>query len=177
MAASDPHQLGAVPPGPPPPRAGIGVAAALVVGIAGWIAIGSTLLSEASLFGGLMLLWYWANIEQLDAHRLLPSILGALVGIGLAFGMYYGASVYGPAGLTVALVVLVVAIYLDIVKLAPLFVNGASMLYSIVAAAPLVQLKINWIELCVATVGGGLYFAAYVAVLKWVASRALAVKQ
>ena len=177
MAGPDPREPGAVPPGPPPPLAGIGVAAALVVGIAGWIAIGSMLLSEASLFGGLMMLWYWANIEQLDARRLLPSILGALVGIGLAFGMYYGASVYGPAGLIIALAVLVVAIYLDIVKLAPLFANGASMLYSIVAAAPLIQLKINWIELSAATVGGGLYFAAYVAVLKWVASRASAVTQ
>lgn len=159
------------PSGSPPLLAGIGVAAAVVTAIAGWLFLGGSLLSEASLFGGLIMLWYWANVEQLDAARLPSAILGALVGIGLAWGMYFGASRYGSPGLAIGLLLLIIAIYLDIVKLVPTFVNGATMLYSIIAAAPLVQLKVNWIELCLATVGGGLFFAAYVAALRWVGAR------
>jgi hypothetical protein len=158
-------------PSPPPPLAGVGVAAAVVLAIAGWLVLGSALLSETALFGGLLLLWYWANVEQLALRRLPSVILGALVGIGLAWGMFYGASRYGPLGLAVGLLLLIISIYLDIVKIVPMFVNGATMLFSIIAAAPLVQLKIDWIELCLATVGGGLFFAAYVSVLRGVGAR------
>jgi hypothetical protein len=160
----------ATPP-PPKPLAGVGVAAAVVVAIVGWLVLGGSLLSEASLFGGLLMLWYWANIEQLALRRLPSAIFGALVGIGLAWGMFYGATHYGPSGLAIGLILLVVAIYLDIIKVVPLFVNGATMLYSIIAAAPLVQLKVNWIELCIATIGGGVFFGAFVAVAGWLGKR------
>jgi hypothetical protein len=158
-------------PPPPTPLAGVGVAAAVVTAIAGWLALGGSLLSEASLFGGLLMLWYWANIEQLSLRCLPRAIFGALVGIGLAWGMFYGASQFGPAGLAVGLILLIIAIYLDILKVVPLFVNGATMLYSIIAAAPLVQLKVNWAELCIATIGGGLFFGAFVAVAGWLGKR------
>jgi hypothetical protein len=113
------------------------------------------------------MLWYWANIEQLALPRLPSAIFGALVGTGLAWGMFYGATHYGPSGLAIGLILLIVAIYLDIIKVVPLFVNGATMLYSIIAAAPLVQLKVNWIELCLATIGGGLFFGAFVGAVGW----------
>ena len=45
------------------------------------------------------------------------------------------------------------------------------MLYVTVAAAPLVQLKVNWIELCLATVGGGIFFALFVEAVKWLAGK------
>ncbi len=164
---SDTRASSALPP--PPPLAGVGVAAGLVAAIAAWFALAGSFLTEASLFGGLLMLWYWANFERLSLPRLLPSIAGALVGIGLAWGMFYGLTQHGPLGLAVGLSLLIVAIYLDIVKLAPLFVNGATMLFSIVAAAPLVQLKIDWIELCLSTAGGGLFFGGLIALAKWVA--------
>jgi hypothetical protein len=156
---------------PPPPLAGVGVAAGLVAAIAGWFALAGLFLTEASLFGGLLMLWYWANFERMALPRLLPSILGALVGIGLAWGMFYGLTQHGPLGLAVGLSLLIVAIYLDIVKLAPLFINGATMLFSIVAAAPLVQLKVDWVELCLSAAGGGLFFGGLIALLKWLAGR------
>jgi hypothetical protein len=160
----------APPPATPPspkPLAGVGVAAAVVIAIAGWLAVGGSLLSEASLFGGLLMLWYWANIEQLALRRLPSAIFGALVGIGLAWGMFYGATHYGPSGLAIGLLLLIAAIYIDILKVLPMFVNAATMLYSIIAAAPLVQLKVNWIELCLATIGGGLFFGAFVGAVGW----------
>jgi hypothetical protein len=115
----------------------------------------------------LMLLWYWATVERLVFARLLPSAIGGLVGIGLAWGMFYGWSTYGAVGLAVGLFTLVIAIYLDIIRALPMVVNPATMLYSIVAAAPLVQLRVNWLQLCLATIGGALYFGAFVAAVTW----------
>lgn len=155
------------PPHPPRPMPGVGVAMCLVAVILGWMSLAGAVLSETSLFGGLMLLWYWANVEHFAFSRLASSLFGALVGIGLAWGIFYGASTHSPAGLATALLALVVAIYLDITKLLPRLVNPATMLYSIVAAAPLVQLRVDWVEFCVATIAGALYFGSCIAVVKW----------
>jgi hypothetical protein len=163
----------AEPKAPPPPSklAGLGVAAVLVVAIVGWVALGGAFLSETSLFGGFLVLWYWAKVEHLAPQRLSASIIGGLVGIGVAWVMFFGATNYGALGFAVGLTLLVVSIYLDIIQVFPLFVNASTMLFSIIAAAPLVQLKINWVELCLATAGGGIFFAACVAAANWLASR------
>ena len=156
---------------PPAPLPGLVVAMAIIAAIIGWVAVGSTFLSEASLFAGFMTLWYWAKVEHLAMKRLPASILGALVGIGLAWSIFYGASNYGTAGFMIGLILLALAIYVDVIETLPLFVNAATMIFSIVAAAPLIQLKIDWVELCLATVGGGLFFGAYVAGVTWLAAR------
>jgi hypothetical protein len=159
------------PPLPPAPLAGLVVAAALVTAIIGWFALAGAFLSEPTLFGGLMLLWYWAKVEHLSMQRLPASIIGALVGIGVAWAMFYGASNYGPTGFACGLALLIIAIYLDIIQVVPLFVNASTMLFSIVAAAPLVQLKVNWIEFSLATAGGGVFFGAFVAAVTSLAGK------
>ena len=50
-------------------------------------------------------------------------------------------------------------------------VNAATMLYVTLAAAPLVQLHVNWIELVLSTVIGGLFFGGVVEGLKRLAAR------
>ncbi len=166
-----PDKAIASPEIPPPPLAGIGVAAVVVTAIIGWIVLGGHFLSETALFGGLMMLWYWAKVEHLSMKRLPASIIGALVGIGVAWVIFYGATQYGSTGLLIGLAVLIIAIYLDVVQIFPQVVNAATMLYSIVAAAPLVQFKIDWIQLCFATAGGGLFFGLYVAAVMWLAGK------
>jgi hypothetical protein len=158
-------------PAAPSLLGGVGVAAVVVTAIVGWVAIGSTFLSEMSLFGGFLILWYWAKVEHLAMARLPATVLGALVGIALAWAMYFCASRYGGIGFGIGLGLLILAIYLDIVQVFPTFVNAATMLLSIIAAAPLVQLKVNWIELSLATVGGGLFFGAYVATVMSIAAK------
>ena len=66
---------------------------------------------------------------------------------------------------------MVVALYLDIIKAAPLVVNTSTMLYLTLAAAPLIQFNVNWTELVLSTVLGGLFFGLVVEGLKRVAAR------
>jgi len=160
--------------GPPPPPslvAGIGVAGVVVAAIIAWVALGSTFLSEASLFGGFLMLWYWAKVEHLAIKRLPASICGGLVGIAVSWVMFYGVTNYGAPGFSVGLAVLIVTIYLDVVAIFPTWVNSSTMLYSLIAAAPLIQLKVDWIEFALATLGGGLFFGAFVAIVMRLAAK------
>ncbi|MEN9683526.1 MAG: hypothetical protein RLZZ427_1277 [Pseudomonadota bacterium] len=169
------NSIQTTPDSPPPPGAlvGLGILVIVLVAIVAWAVVGGRLLSEVSLFGGFLMLWYWANVEQLVLARLPAALIGALVGIGLAWALLYGATNYGGTGVLVGLVLLIVALYLDILKAVPLFVNASTMLYVTVAAAPLVQLKVNWVELSLATVGGGIFFAVFVEAVKWIAGKVM----
>ena len=159
-------------PPPPPPLAGVAVAAVIVLALAGWVALGSQFMSESSLFGGFLVLWYWAKVEKLSMQRLPATVLGGLVGILVAWAMFYGASNYNGTGLALGLLLLIFAIYLDVIQVLPLLFNASTMLFSIIAAAPLVQLKVDWMELCLAVAVGGIYFGAFVAAVMWLAGKA-----
>ncbi len=163
----------ATPQKPPPPKPleGLGVAAAVIIAIAGWVALGGLLFSEASIFGGFLILLYWAKVEHFSKRGLGAAILGALVGIGISWATHYGATHYGGAGFAMGMILLAIAIYLDIIERYPLVVNTSTILFSIITAAPLVQLKVNWVELCLATTLGGLYFAVFVGVAMWLGSK------
>ena len=156
---------------PPGPVAGLVILGIVLALIIAWIFIGTRFMADTSLVGGFMMLWYWANNEQLEIKRLPAAIIGAVVGIGLAWFLVFGAVHYGGLGLSAAVLLLILALYLDIIKAAPMIVNASTMLYVTLAAAPLVQLHVNWTELVFSTVIGGLFFGGVVEGLKRLAAR------
>ena len=167
---SDSPPVAAVAP-PPGPIAGLAILVIVLVLIAAWLAIGLQFLHDTSLIGGFLMLWYWANNEQMQFKRLPAAIIGAVVGIGLGWALVYGAVNYGTTGLTAAVLLLILALYLDIIKAVPLVVNTSTMLYVTIAAAPLVQLHVDWVELVLSTVVGGLFFGLAVEGLQRLAAR------
>ncbi len=168
MAETPPATTVAPPPGP---LAGLAILIIVLVLIAAWLAIGSLFLQQTSLIGGFLMLWYWANNEQLQIKRLPAAIIGAVVGIGLGWALVYGTVNYGTTGLIAALLLLILALYLDIIKAVPLVVNTSTMLYVTIAAAPLVQLHVDWVELVLSTVVGGLFFGLAVEGLQRLAAK------
>ena len=157
----------------PGPLAGLGVVAIVVVAIIAWAIIGTALFSEVSLFGGFLMLWHWANLEALEIKRLPSAIAGALVGIALAWQVVYLTGIMGSNGTILGLLIMVAAIYLQVINLMPFLFNTAAMLYLTVAAAPLIQLKIDFVDLALATVVGGLFFGLFVEAIKRLAARFL----
>lgn len=158
-------------PAAPGLGAGAAITVVVILLIVAWIAIALNFMADTSLVGGFMFLWYWANIEQLQVSRLAPALAGSVVGIGIAWFLVYGATHYGGLGLGLALGLLILALFLDVVKAVPMFVNAATMLFVTLAAAPLIQLHVNWVELVVSTVAGGLFFAGAVWLLQKIAGR------
>ena len=169
MDATPPAEAQTAPP--PGLLAGLAITAIVLVLIIAWIALALQFMADTSLVGGFLLLWYWANNEQLEISRLPAAIIGAVVGIGLGWFLVYGATHYGGAGMAASLVLLVLALYLDVIKALPMVVNTSTMLFVTLAAAPLVQLHVNWGELVLSTVIGGLFFGAVVEGLKRLAAK------
>ena len=153
----------------PGPVAGLGITAIVVVLVFAWAVIGTMLFSDLTLFGGFLLLWHWANLEALEIKRMPATIAGALVGIALAWQVVYLTQQMGPAGTVIGLLVMVAGIYLQVINLLPMLFNAAAMLFLTVAAAPLIQLKIDFAELAFATVVGGLFFGLAVEAIKRIA--------
>ena len=165
---SDTNSAAAAAPGP---LAGLGIVLVVVVAIVAWVAIGSALFSDVTLFGGFLLLWHWANLEHLEIRRMPATIAGALVGIALAWQVVYLSHTMGPNGLILGLLIMIAGVYLQVINVLPFFFNAAAMLFLTVAAAPLIQLKVDFAELALATVVGGLFFGIFVEGLKRIAAR------
>jgi hypothetical protein len=163
----------------PGPVAGLAITGIIVVAVALWaivgtqVVVGTMRFTEATLFGAFLLLWHWANLEQLDIKR-LPSVLGgALVGIALAWQVVYLTQTMGTNGTILGLLIMVAGIYLQVINVLPSLFNTSTMLFLTVAAAPLIQFKVNFAELAVSTVVGGLLLGAFVEAVKWIAAKAM----
>ncbi|MDE2437446.1 MAG: hypothetical protein KGM49_14415 [Sphingomonadales bacterium] len=150
---------------------GMVVTGIVVVLLVLWIVIGLQFMADTSLVGGFLILWYWANNEQLEIRHLPRALIGALVGIGIGWFLLVASLQYGAAGLSVGVALLIFALYLNTIQAIPTIVNNATMLFVTIAAAPLVQLHVNWLELVLSTVIGGLFFGAAAEGLKRLASR------
>jgi hypothetical protein len=170
---SEEHKGAVAPAEVPSPLAGLGIVAIVAIAIIGWAIIGGRLFQDASLFGGFLMLWHYANLEQLDIKRLPQALAGAVVGIALSWQVVWLTQTMGPQGTVIGLLVMLVAIYLQVIAVLPFFFNVAAMLYLTVAAAPLVQLKVDFVDFALATVAGGLFFAGFVECVKWLAAKLL----
>ena len=163
------HVSAAVPP--PSPVAGLGVVAVVTIAIIGWAVIGGRLFQETSLVGGFLMLWHYANMEQLEIKKLPQALAGAVVGIALSWQVVWLTQHMGPTGTLIGLLVMLAGLYLQVIAVLPFFFNASAMLYLTVAAAPLVQLKVDFLDFTLATVAGGLFFAGFVESLKWLAAK------
>lgn len=154
------------------PGAGVGamITALVIVALVPWFLIGGRFLNIEVLVGGILLGWYWLNVESADAKRIPASIIGALVGIAIAWAALYLATRLGVPGLLIGLAIMIITIWLDIVGWLPLAVNKATMLFLTIAAAPIVQLHVDFPQLAISTLVGGLYFMAFTEAVKWAAS-------
>jgi hypothetical protein len=168
MTEATPAPAEEVPPGPLAALAILGIVIALIVA---WVLIATQFIADTSLVGGFMLLWYWATVDRLETARLPAAMIGAVVGIALAWFLVWGAATYGTPGLVAALLSVLLTLFFDIRKTVPLAVNAATTLFLTLAAAPLVQLHVNWVELVLSTVAGGLFFGAVAEGLKRLAAR------
>lgn len=157
----------------PGPLAGLAITGIVLVLIIAWIVlwIMGLKMHDTTLVGGFMLLWYWANNEALEIKRLAPAIVGSLAGIFLAWFVVFATVKWGNGGTLAGVGLMVLALYLDVIKAVPFAVNTATMLFLTLAAAPLVQLHVDWGELVISTVVGGIFFGATVEGLKRLATR------
>jgi hypothetical protein len=147
----------AVEPAPPPFSALTG-AIIVIVGVACivlWMLLGSK-IGITSYFAGLTFFWYWAAVEQLDFKQIPQSLIGALVGLLLAWQAYYLPLHYGTAGTVIGLTLIIAAIYVQLMNWVPIAINRSTMLFLTFMGAPALLKGLDVIE-----TGGAILFAAF----------------
>lgn len=124
-------------------------------------------LSVGVFFSSFLLLWHWATVEKGKFSGLPASLLGALIGLGLAWQSIYFIGHFGvPSGLVMALIPILVALFLVIMNWVPIAFNSSAMLFLTVRGAPALASSVNFGELSKAVVSGALFFAAVVYLAK-----------
>ena len=116
-------------PAPPTPMVGLIITIVGIAVIAGWIFIGLKLLGISSFFASFLFFWYWAAVEEADLKQWPQSALGALVGLALAWQSHWLAGEFGTQGLIAGLIVIVIAVYIQIMNWVPLAINRSAMLF------------------------------------------------
>src|ERR1700742_1279543 len=126
--------------------------------------VGMKYLALKSFFASFTLLWYWATVENAQFNKLPHSLIGALVGVLLAWQSGLCVAKFGPVnGLIIGLVPIVIALFIVIMNWVPLAINGSSMLFLTLLGAPaFAAVKLDFIELTKAIILGAAYFAIVV---------------
>ncbi len=156
----------------PPPSllAGFFILLIVIVGIVGWIFLGSA-AKLTSFYASFLFLWYWSTVDKLDFKLFFTSMIGALIGIALAWGLHALPAQLGTNGVILSLVLVVVAVYLVIIERLKFAFNPALTLYLTVAAAPAIMESTNFGELALATLLGGAFFGLFVFVVLFIVSK------
>ena len=149
-------------PAPPTPMVGLIITIVVIAVIAGWIFIGLKLLGISSFFASFLFFWYWAAVEEADLKQWPQSALGALVGLALAWQSHWLAGEFGTQGLIAGLIVIVIAVYIQIMNWVPLAINRSAMLFLTVLAAPIILDKLDPVEMSKAIALSALYFGGIV---------------
>jgi hypothetical protein len=127
--------------------------------------LGMSFLGLKAFFASFTLLWYWATVEKAEFRGLAPSLIGALVGVGLAWQMQICLAKFGGTnGLIIGLLPIVAALFVVIMNWFPIALNGSAMLYLTVLGAPAFAgaKPAFFYDLAEAVVLGAIYFAGVV---------------
>jgi hypothetical protein len=128
-----------------------------------WLGVGMPFL-------GLLFLVYWASILRQDTAAYLPSVLGGLGGILLAWLLIAMPPLVGQAGAVFSYVVLVAVLFCFMRGHARLFVNNATMLYLAIASIPELKIAKNVVAMAEALLIAAAYMGA-VSLLSHVAAK------
>lgn len=150
----------AVPPEVSPPR--IGAMQALIVTLAliplvgAYLAIGFAIGLEP-LFAGFLFSLYWGAFKGMALPEFWPALAGSLAGLGLAALMHVLPLHIGIAGMAIALLLIVAAVYLYILQAWPFVANHALLLFLTVGTIPALQAQADFAAMAAAVLLGAAY--------------------
>lgn len=150
---------------------GTSIFAIVIFAIVGWVLLGGQELQLSSLYAGFLFLWYWGEMEGAELDRFLTSLVGTMVGIGLAWSLREFPVLLGTSGTILSIGLVLVALYVHILKLAPFAINAATMLFLTVGAAPLILSQSNFSDITMSALIGAVFFGCIVFVARWAAAK------
>lgn len=132
--------------------AGIALVVALYLGLA-------MVLGLKEFWAGFLFLFFWAGIEQMRFERINAAVMGASMGLLTALALNQLPILLGiTAGLGLALGLVVILVYCQVMGWISLLVNNATMLFLTVATIPHLQTHGSFDEMFAALYVGVAFF-------------------
>lgn len=147
---------------------GLMLVVAVILAIAGFVALGHA-LALSPLYAGFLLLWYWATVDKLDFQAAPATIAGAIGGAATAWALQFATQTGSTAGIIMILAMIVVALFVQIMNYLPVLINSAYMLFLTVACAPLIQGGERFEQVAAVILLSAVYFGGLI----WVGTRLL----
>ena len=147
------------------------LATVVLVAVVGFIVLAAVLRVEVG-YAGLLFFWYWAGIRDAKFAAMPPILVGACLGIGTAWLLQVATESHHGVLLAAVLLLIVSAIYIQVMDLAPGAINLSYMLFLTVAAAPLLQREEVMPAMVGAVLLAAVYFGAIVAIMTALQARA-----
>ena len=146
---------------PPTPIAAAVILAILIVAGVAFIYV-NTMLGLSDFWAGFLFLTYWMAAEQVQPGAFVSSAVGAVVGLLVALGLQVLPHLYGNAGEVAAIVIMLAAIYLQIVGWLKVAFNFSTMIFLTAGAAVPIQAHADVLNALKALVLGIVFFGAIV---------------
>ncbi|MGC6328550.1 hypothetical protein [Rhizorhabdus sp. FW153] len=149
------------------PAKGLIVLLGVVVGVATYLAIGGA-LGITPLYAGFAFSLNFGGLKHSDPKEFPAALVGSLGGIGMAAALHLLPEQFGTAGMVVALIGILLAIYALLMGWVPILVNYAFMLMLTIATIPAVKAEAAFLGMA----GSVLLAAALLGALLLAGSRA-----
>ena len=153
------------------PLKGLLVLLGIIVVVGGFIALNSA-LGVHEFWAGFLFLLYWAGIEHVAWDKLAACVVGAVVGLTMAWLLFALPGWFGEAGGFIFLGLILVLVYCQVMGWLPVAVNLTTMLFLTAGTIPAVQSGVNFAHAFIAL---GLAFVCFIG-LVWVGTRLIARK-
>lgn len=145
---------------------GLGGVVLMFAGTLLWVCLGGRILHLNSFYASFVFAWYWGIVGKAEFIQLPSSILGALLGVAVAWQLSYLSAHYGNSGLVVAIFVIAVVLFMQNMHWGTFLVNPGAMLFLAVFTAPNLLGKIDYVDAALTIVAGAIYMAVVVFILK-----------
>ena len=142
----------------------VGVVAVLIgIGVA---------LHLSALYAGFLFALYWTGLCHAEMDKFVPSLIGSLGGLALAYAFKALPLALGEtAGMVLALILVLLSIYVLIMGWLPVLVNYAFMLFLTVGSIPVLQDEDTLWEMACAVIVAAVYTGALILAGKKLAPR------
>lgn len=158
--ATDPSPA-ATEPAHPTPLVGAVILGILVVAAVIYVAV-NLKLGRTDFWTGFLFLTYWMAAEQAKPGAFLSCAIGAIVGTGLALALQVLPPLYGAGGMAAAYVLILGAIYLQIIGKLHIAINFSTMIFLTMCAAVPMQANVKIVTVFPALIAGIVFWGGLI---------------
>lgn len=152
------------------PGRGLLMLAGAVVVVGAFVAL-ARMLAIGDTWVGFIFALYWAGLERGNLRKLPHCLVGAALGLTVAYLLHALPRVLGAAALAPCLAVILALVYCQLMGWFEVAINMVTMLFLTVATIPMVSAVAQYPKLIISLAFGALYFVGVILIANRLARR------